>query len=407
MRTPFLVGIGLAVALPFVLAAEPPGTVTVVADGAGTTPDEATKDAVRNAVRQVVGVLIDAETLVKNDDLISDKVIAFSNGFVKSFETIHEKKDGGLVRVRVRALVEKGQVATRLKEAKVVTSDVDGASLAAEKMTKEEARKNAKELVKKQIVGFEKLLRAEVVGRPALDKEGTLVAQVAVSVDETKYYEKIKHFETVLDKVATKKDSLLLAGTPFAGFRDFPAPVRSFPQTYFAGHFYRPDDALLGKLGDVSTVWVMSFADAKRSKMRWNGYKIDAALGDALSVVAGEYIAQVVLADAAGKPVGVEEIPICGPWRGDRPERSANRVHRTDSRCDAWMLVGGWQGTVEHDARFPTLLAVSPFAVFQQDARPYQTDTIPLVAKYKLTDAELARVKSATGRVVVKPYKDD
>jgi hypothetical protein len=39
--------------------------VPVEAEGLGASPDEALKDAFRNAVRQVVGAVVDAETIVR------------------------------------------------------------------------------------------------------------------------------------------------------------------------------------------------------------------------------------------------------------------------------------------------------------------------------------------------------
>ncbi len=394
--------LGLALTLSTLHAADAPETVTVVADGAGSTPDEATRDAIRNAVRQVVGVLIDSETLVKNDDLISDKVIAASNGFVTKYEKLSEKKDGGLIRVRVRAVVEKGRVASRLKEAKVITTAVDGSSLAAEKMTKEDAKKNAKGLIAKQLVGFEKLLKAEVVGRPALDKEGTLVAQVAVGVDEERYFAKVKDLEAVLDKVAAKKDSVLVSPQPGFGSKEF--PVRSLGREFYFGHHgYKPEADL-----EAATVWVMNFADAKRTKLRWNVYRVDASLADAVKPLEGDYTVEVTLTDANGKTVGVEEMPLYsrGEWE---PRRSSSRIHRTNVRdFDGWLLVSAWQGLGEYDPRLPVVIATAPFAIFKQDDQVCrQADRLPYLAKFRLTDTELARLKSATCRIVVKPYKDE
>src|SRR6516164_7487637 len=52
----------------------------VIAEGVGTTADDALRDAFRAAVRQTVGTMVDAETLVKNDTVISDKVLTYSDG---------------------------------------------------------------------------------------------------------------------------------------------------------------------------------------------------------------------------------------------------------------------------------------------------------------------------------------
>lgn len=58
--------------------AEASPSEAIVVEGVGMTPDEALKDAFRNAVRQVVGAVVDAETLVKNDEVINDKVLTYS-----------------------------------------------------------------------------------------------------------------------------------------------------------------------------------------------------------------------------------------------------------------------------------------------------------------------------------------
>ena len=76
-----------------VLPARDAPTVKIVAEGAGTTADEALKDAFRNAVRQVVGAVLDAETLVKIDEIISDQVLTYSDGFVKTYEEISKTGD--------------------------------------------------------------------------------------------------------------------------------------------------------------------------------------------------------------------------------------------------------------------------------------------------------------------------
>ena len=59
-------------------------TISVVATGIGKDRDEALKSALRAAVEQAVGVLVDAETLVTNDKLVTDKILTFSDGFVQT-----------------------------------------------------------------------------------------------------------------------------------------------------------------------------------------------------------------------------------------------------------------------------------------------------------------------------------
>jgi len=83
--------------------AELVGTIAVIAEGTGASPDEAIKDAFRNAVRQVVGAVVDAETVIKNDDLISDKVLTYSDGFIKHYDDVpgSKKIQGTIHRIKM------------------------------------------------------------------------------------------------------------------------------------------------------------------------------------------------------------------------------------------------------------------------------------------------------------------
>ena len=54
-------------------------TREVIAEGVGDSPDNSLKNAYRNAVRQVVGSIVDEKVLFKNDKLIEEKVLLFSN----------------------------------------------------------------------------------------------------------------------------------------------------------------------------------------------------------------------------------------------------------------------------------------------------------------------------------------
>ena len=84
----------------------------VIAEGVGATAEDAIKDAFRHAVRQVVGAVVDAETLIENDEIIEDKVLTYSDGFIKSYEEVvgSKKVKDGLHRIKIKAQVERGSV---------------------------------------------------------------------------------------------------------------------------------------------------------------------------------------------------------------------------------------------------------------------------------------------------------
>jgi len=68
--------------------------------------DEAKKNALRNAVEQVAGTMINADTLTANSTLVSDRVYSHAEGYVKHYELVGEPKvDSGVVSVKVKAEV--------------------------------------------------------------------------------------------------------------------------------------------------------------------------------------------------------------------------------------------------------------------------------------------------------------
>jgi len=65
----------------------------VVATGVGRTVDSARKDALRQAVEQVVGAKIASKTVVRNGRLDMDHILSTTNGLVKSYKELDRFKD--------------------------------------------------------------------------------------------------------------------------------------------------------------------------------------------------------------------------------------------------------------------------------------------------------------------------
>ncbi len=147
-----------------------PGIARVIVEGAGTTEKEALGDAFKNAIQQVVGHAIDAETQMKNDEIIKDEILTYSDGFIQSHKVLSTKKDGGLVRTKIQAEVKRRSVIQKLESAKVITQKADGGSLFGEIVTQVEGSQDAKKLLNKAIKGFPlNCLTAEIVeqnGKP-------------------------------------------------------------------------------------------------------------------------------------------------------------------------------------------------------------------------------------------------
>ena len=185
------------------------GTTTVAAEGVGTSPDEALKDAFRMAVQAVVGTVVDGETLIENDALIRDKVLTYSNGFVTTYDRLSESQQDGLFRTRIWATVARNKLIVRLENEKIITRKVEGKGLFAEAVTTLEREKDAAQIMRRVFEGFPGIvLKADAVGKPRIveksENEATIGITVRFSVDQKAYSEWIEATRPILEKLAVK-----------------------------------------------------------------------------------------------------------------------------------------------------------------------------------------------------------
>jgi hypothetical protein len=100
----------------------------VVANGLGTTVESAVQNAAENALTQVVGSFVDAETQIERRTQITDGIRAethnisnkmreYSQGSIKSFEVLDTQQDGAVVRVTAKVGVQVDVLHAQLKGA--------------------------------------------------------------------------------------------------------------------------------------------------------------------------------------------------------------------------------------------------------------------------------------------------
>jgi hypothetical protein len=192
-----------------------PNTKVVEVSGAGTDIESAKKDACREAVRQVVGAYVNSQARTENDELIEDKVISLSSGFVEKIETLKESSADGLTRVRIRATVRISKVLDSLKENKISFVDVDGASLGAELLTKSDQRKGEAELIAAAFEGFPaKWFTASIQGKPRLGerRDGASIPVIVTVVIGPDY-------DTFTATAAKLDEALKATGRPHGDFQ--------------------------------------------------------------------------------------------------------------------------------------------------------------------------------------------
>jgi hypothetical protein len=89
------------------------GVATVGSDPAAAR-DKAIEDALRRAVEQAVGTIVESETAVEKYQLLSDRIYSHSSGYVKNYSVISEKQEGQLLRVSISAEVSTGDLSSDL-----------------------------------------------------------------------------------------------------------------------------------------------------------------------------------------------------------------------------------------------------------------------------------------------------
>ena len=79
-------------------------TVMVKGRGVGADKTEALKDAYRDAVERAVGLYVDAEQMMKNEELVKDQILTQSNAYIEKYDVTKESaKPNGLACRRRRS----------------------------------------------------------------------------------------------------------------------------------------------------------------------------------------------------------------------------------------------------------------------------------------------------------------
>lgn len=115
--------------------------VSLVVNGTGQTKEEATRNALRNAIEQAFGTFVSANTEVLNDELIKDEIITVSTGNIKSYNELSVIQNNGMYDVSVQAIVSIDQL-TKFAQSKGMQAELAGASFIMNMKMRELNRKN-------------------------------------------------------------------------------------------------------------------------------------------------------------------------------------------------------------------------------------------------------------------------
>ena len=101
--------------------------VVLITSGTGGTKEEATQNALRNAIEQAFGAFVSSNTEVLNDVLVKDEITTVSTGNVKSYKELSVNQINGIYDVLVQAVVSIDQL-TKFAQSKGMQAELAGAS---------------------------------------------------------------------------------------------------------------------------------------------------------------------------------------------------------------------------------------------------------------------------------------
>lgn len=147
--------------------------IEVTATGVGKDEASSEKEALISAVKQAVGAFMDAETLIENEEILYDRILTLSDGFVSEYRIVGSPRmrQDGLLETTILAKVKRGDVGDALSSAGLTSAPVDGTQLWAQSITKLQGAKDAYEaLIEKLPKLYPQLVNVEI-----LNLDGTVL----------------------------------------------------------------------------------------------------------------------------------------------------------------------------------------------------------------------------------------
>ncbi|HOO65215.1 MAG TPA: hypothetical protein PK364_15020, partial [Synergistaceae bacterium] len=181
--------------------------ILVEGEGVGASRDEALRLAWKDAVRKALGMVIDAATVRKGEEL-QESITLLSRGYIERYEILREEKSEGLFTIVLRAWIRKDTLLRGLLSDRPGEYSLDGKSLYASAFSREKQIREAKEILSEWITSFAygNYLKASVSDPLFFHEKGEISLKVTLSFDTARYYRDFAgEMARILDYVALEK----------------------------------------------------------------------------------------------------------------------------------------------------------------------------------------------------------
>lgn len=132
--------------------------ITLVVSADGTSKEEATKIALRNAIEQAYGTFVSANTTILNDDLVKDEIVTISNGNIKGYKEVSfNTLPNGKIFITLEATVSISKL-INYAQSKGAETEFAGATFGMNMRMKELNKKNEKIALDNLLIQIQQLL---------------------------------------------------------------------------------------------------------------------------------------------------------------------------------------------------------------------------------------------------------
>ena len=350
-----------------------PEAKEVIVTGVGTDPEKAMQNAFSQAIEQTVGLLVDAETVVKNDQLIRDEVLTYSRGYMEKYDVVKRWQEDGLHHTTIRAVVARGKLTEKLKGMKIAVQEVSGELPARQFHFDAKNEEQAAEMFKKALADFDmmKLTKVEIVGKPEPKRENggaSVHVKVRLSPDQKRWNDLARDVRVILSKTSNKRASVVVAG----GMGESAKIVfgKHLPGSG-KGSAYEVGQRLRRQLeGDGVLIALLTNTSIDGSRMDWEIFRVPKALEGAIRTTLSPLHRVVyVLLDEHGDEITRVKEQIKAPYDRSHEEREFSALLRRQFRQhpldEAWWIGPVW--TYIGITITPVLVTETTISVSQQD----------------------------------------
>lgn len=186
-------------------------TEIITSIGMGVDADKARKNAIRNAVEQVVGTFVTSDTMVKDSALIKDEILTFSSGYVKESKVISTETVDDLIRVRLEAVVVSTRLKQKIQSLNIAMIKVDNESLFGEAFSKIDENVSKIQVFNRLMSKYPKAAYVIHLEKPVIKRTDSATNIVTITLNMKLRWDQtfLEEFNNTLSSIALKKANTL------------------------------------------------------------------------------------------------------------------------------------------------------------------------------------------------------